>query len=70
MSEHDEINDRLDALEEAKPVISKAVVKEALKEWLDEKFLTFGKWSAASIAAMLLAAVIYFILTNQGWKHP
>lgn len=39
----------------------KEVVKEALKEWLDDKFLAFGKWSAAAIAAAALAAVVYFI---------
>lgn len=41
--------------------ITKETVKEALKEWLDEKFLSFGKWTAASLAAMALAAIIYFI---------
>lgn len=39
----------------------KEVVKEALKEWLDDKFLSFGKWSAAAVAASFLAAVVYFI---------
>jgi hypothetical protein len=48
----------------------KAAVKEALKEWLDEKFVAFGKWSLASLAALGLAALVYFILTANGWKHP
>lgn len=39
----------------------KQVVKDALKEWLDDKFLSFGKWSAAAVAASFLAAVVYFI---------
>lgn len=39
----------------------KEIVKEALKEWLDDKFLEFGKWSAAAIAVSFLAAVVYFI---------
>lgn len=39
----------------------KQVVKDALKEWLDEKFLAFGKWSMAAIAASGLAAFVYFI---------
>lgn len=41
--------------------ITKEVVKEALKEWLDEKFLSFGKWTAVSILAALLCAAVYFI---------
>lgn len=40
---------------------NKAVIKEALKEWLDDKFLAFGKWSMAAIAASALAAAVYFI---------
>ena len=48
----------------------KTAVKEALKEWLDEKFTTFGKWAAASLAALGLAAFVYFILWAHGWKHP
>ena len=46
----------------------KRITKEALKEWLDEKFLNFGKWSFATIMAALLAALIYFILWTNGWS--
>lgn len=46
----------------------KAVVKEALKEWLDEKFLLFGKWTAAGFAALLFAAGCYFVLKMNGWE--
>lgn len=46
----------------------KQIIKEALKEWLDEKFLAFGRWSAISFAALALYAVIYFILKTNGWS--
>lgn len=39
----------------------KQIVKDALKEWLDEKFATFGKWSLASILAAALVAAVFFI---------
>lgn len=45
----------------------KAALKEALKEWLDEKFTAFGKYSFYSLAASGLAALVYFILTTNGW---
>lgn len=45
----------------------KLAVKEALKEWLDDKFSQFGKWSLAGLGAAGLAALLYFILTAQGW---
>lgn len=48
----------------------KAAVKEALREWLNEKFTQFGKWSLGSLAALGLAALVYFILAMNGWRHP
>jgi len=74
MTEHDQtdltINDRLRALEHTEhATIPKEVVKEALKEWLDEKFILVGKWTVTSIMALALAALVYFMLTYHGWKH-
>lgn len=48
----------------------KRLLKEAIREWLDEKYLEFGKWSARAIAAAFLVAVIYFILQMNGWRLP
>jgi hypothetical protein len=46
----------------------KQALKEALKEWLDEKYSTFGRWSAAAIGAAALAALTYFIFWANGWR--
>lgn len=46
----------------------KAVVKEALKEWMDEKFLAFGKWSFATFAFLVFTALVYFVLKMNGWQ--
>ncbi len=46
----------------------KQLFKDALKEWLDQKFADFGKWSAAGIAAMVLAAMAYLALRMNGWS--
>ena len=48
----------------------KKVMKEALKEWLDEKFTDLGKWSLASIAVAALGVLGYFIIRFGGWRHP
>lgn len=45
----------------------KQIIKEALKEWLDEKFLAFGKWTAAGVAAIVLAVFVYLSLRIDGW---
>jgi hypothetical protein len=52
------------------PEEQKAILKEALHEWLDEKFTTFGKWSFGIFSAAVFFAVSYFILTLNGWKAP
>lgn len=46
---------------------TKDALKEALKEWLDEKFAVFGKWTAAGIAVAALGALAWLILTMNGW---
>ena len=48
----------------------KAAMKEAVKEWLDDQFATFGKWSLGAIAALLLGAAMWLLLTAKGWKPP
>lgn len=47
--------------------VGKRIVKEAIKEWLDDQFATFGKWSAISIGAATLGLLAYFLLTSSGW---
>lgn len=47
----------------------KEAMKEALKEWLDTQFAAFGRWSAYTLSAAALVALVYFILTINGWKH-
>ncbi len=46
----------------------KVLIKEALKEWLDEKFSQFGKWTFYSLAAAFLVAAITLILKANGWS--
>ncbi len=54
-------------IREAVKEVAKDAAKDAIKEFLDEKFAAFGKWSMASIGAMCLAALVYFILLMNGW---
>lgn len=46
----------------------KEVFKLALKEWLDDKFTQFGKWSAYTIAAAVMGACVYFVFWVEGFK--
>jgi hypothetical protein len=45
----------------------KEVTKQAIKEWLDEMFAAFGKWSLAAIGASALATWAYLALKANGW---
>ena len=45
----------------------KTLVKEAIKEWLDEQTNKVGKWPLRIIVGLVLAALVYFILTQHGW---
>lgn len=46
---------------------TKRVIKEALREWLDEKYSEFGKWTLHGLMAALLAGLVVFIFWTQGW---
>ena len=48
---------------------NKEIVKEALKEWLDDKFADLGRWSLGLIFALILAAMLYFVLWANGWHN-
>jgi hypothetical protein len=64
MSDYEE-EERQEALDEA----TKKVVKEAINEWLDSQFALFGKWTFNGLLAAAFVALIYFVLTSQGWKQ-
>jgi hypothetical protein len=48
----------------------KGVIKEAITEWLDDKFQAFGKWSVGGLAAAGLAGLVYLALVGLGWIKP
>ena len=45
----------------------KEALKEALHEWLDEKFAAFGKWTLAGLMSATFTGLAYLFLTAQGW---
>lgn len=44
----------------------KQLIKDAIKEWLDDQFKAFGKWSAIGIASALFY-VLAKAVTSSGW---
>ena len=47
----------------------KDALKEGLREWLDDQFAEFGKWTLRAAIAALLAGVVWLALVSSGWKH-
>lgn len=47
--------------------ISKEVVKEAIKEWLDDRAADVGWWGIKSVAYLAVAGLLVLILWSQGW---
>jgi hypothetical protein len=52
----------------------KAAVKEAIKEFLYERWTEFAgsftKWALRLIGAAILSALLYLILWANGWRQP
>ena len=42
----------------------KAIIKEAIMEWLDEKYAQFGRWTLHGVMAAALGALLYFIAAH------
>ena len=47
---------------------TKEALKEAIKEYLDEKVTSFGWLSLGVLGAAAVCALLYFILTTNGWS--
>lgn len=46
----------------------KEIVKEAIREWLDERYSEFGKWTLHGLLAASLAALAYYLALHGGLK--
>jgi hypothetical protein len=47
----------------------KAVVKEALSEWLDKQFATLGKWTFAGVGSVAVAGLLYAYIRTKGFVN-
>lgn len=51
------------------PSREKEVMKEAIREWLDDAFAEFGKWTLKGILAAAFAGAVFLALKGQGWTR-
>lgn len=46
----------------------KQVLKEAIREWMDEQFAIVGRWTFYGLLAAAFAGCVYLALKGQGWN--
>ncbi|WP_426111058.1 hypothetical protein [Massilia sp. PWRC2] len=47
----------------------KEAVKQAIREWMDDAFTTFGKWTFKGLMAAAFAGCVYLALKGNGWTR-
>lgn len=47
--------------------VLKEAIKEGLREWLEDKFAQFGKWTFSGLMAAAFVGLVYLALKGQGW---
>ena len=46
---------------------AKAAMKEAMNEWLDKQWASFGKWTAGGLLSLAIAALAYAYFSTHGF---
>lgn len=46
----------------------KDAVKEAIREWLNEQFAAFGRWTFYGLLSLAMGGLVYFALIGLGYK--
>jgi hypothetical protein len=49
------------------PEVQKQAVKEALREWLNDQFAAFGRWTFYGLLSAAFAGIVYLALVGAGW---
>ncbi len=46
----------------------KQALKEAIREWMDDAFAEFGKWTFKGLLVLAFAGCVYMAMKGQGWS--
>lgn len=58
---------RKSVVREGEKDLMKEAIKEGLREWLDEKYAAFGRWTFRGLMALTFSALVWLIALSQGW---
>ena len=45
----------------------KQAMKDGIKDWMNERFTEFGKWSLGGILAAALGVLGWLLIVSTGW---
>lgn len=48
----------------------KAVVKQAIKEWMDERYADVGRWTVRSLVVAAVTMFLFKYIEWRGFKFP
>ena len=49
---------------------TKKIIKEAIDEWLTSQFARLGKWTLGGFLSLVVVALLYLVLWQNGWHKP
>lgn len=52
---------------ESDKIILKEAIKEAAREWMDEQFAAFGRWTAIGIASGVFGLAVQLLVVHDIW---
>lgn len=48
----------------------KEIVKQAIKEWMDERYADIGRWAVRSIVVAGVTSFLFWYISVRGFKIP
>lgn len=48
----------------------KEVMKQAIKEWMDEKYSDVGKWFVKTLLVAGVTSLLFYYISMRGFKFP
>lgn len=52
------------------PSEQKELIKQAIKEWMDEKYAEIGRWTVRVLLTTTLSALLFYYIQTKGFKWP
>lgn len=55
---------------ELNPEDQKAIMKQAIKEWMDDRYADIGRWAVKTILVAAVTSFLFWYIQARGFKFP